>query len=277
MKIKDLLQYEIISTTNIQITVYDLFISLIIILVTFLTLKLIKSFFKGLVNRKRMDYGTSSSINKIIQYLVWSIIVSVILETIGVSITLLIAGSAALFVGLGFGLQNLFNDFASGLILLLERTLKVGDIVELNDGTVGEVLNINLRVSEISNRDGITISVPNSKLVNDKVINWSHIEKKTRFNVKVGLAYGSDLDLAQKLLLEASRVNASVETDPAPFVRFNDFGDSSLEFELFFWTYNTFRVENIKSDIRLEIDSLFRKHNIVIAFPQMDVHLHQNL
>lgn len=276
MKFKDILQYEIISTNNIQITVYDLFISLVIILVTFLFLKLIKSFFKSLVNRKRMDNGTASSIIKIIYYLIWTIIISVLLETMGVNITLLIASSAALFVGLGFGLQNLFNDFASGLILLFERTLKVGDIVELNDGTVGEVLNINLRVSEISDRDGITISVPNSKLVNDKVINWSHIEKKTRFNVKLGLAYGSNLELAQELLLQASGVNAFVETTPKPFVRFNDFGNSALEFELFFWTYQTFRVENIKSDIRLEIDRLFRKHNIVIAFPQMDVHLHQN-
>ncbi len=273
MQVKEFLQYQIVSTDKFNITVYDILISFLIIAISVLLLKLLNSFFKKLEKRNKIEIGTGASIYKIIQYIVWLIVFVILLQTMGVNITVLIAGSAALFVGLGFGLQNLFNDFASGLILLFERTLKVGDVVELGDGMVGEVLNINLRVSEIRDRNNITIIVPNSKLVNEKVINWTHVDKNTRFNVKVGVAYGSDLEKVQALLLQASNANKLVERTPEPFIRFNNFGDSSLEFELLFWTNHTFTVENIKSDIRLEIDRLFRENNIVIAFPQMDVHL----
>ncbi len=273
MTLKELLQYSILSTDKFVITVYDILVSVLIIIITVLILRLLKSFFKKLEARNTIEIGTGASIYQIIKYLVWIIVIIILLQTMGVNITVLVAGSAALFVGLGFGLQNLFNDIASGLLLLFERTLKVGDVVELGDGMVGEVLSINLRVSEIRDRNNITIIVPNSKLVNEKVINWTHVEKKTRFNVKVGVAYGSDLEKVQVLMLQASKVNALVENIPEPFIRFNNFGDSSLEFELLFWTSHTFTVENIKSDIRLEIDRLFREHDIVIAFPQMDVHL----
>lgn len=277
MTLKAIINYELISTSNIQISVYDLIVTIFIIGITIVLLKLIKSFFKNISTKGKMEVGASTSIYKIIQYVIWVVIISIILQTIGIDITVLIAGSAALFVGLGLGLQNLFNDFASGLILLFEQSLKVHDIIELDEGTIGEVININLRVSEIRDRDNITIIVPNSKLVNDKVINWSRNEKKTRFNIPLGVAYGSDTELVQKLLLQASRVNKFVEQTPEPFVRFNNFGDSSLEFELYFWTNQSFRVENIKSDIRLEINKLFNENKVVIAFPQMDVHLHHNL
>lgn len=273
MNFSTFINYKLISTKDFDLTVYDLFLSLLIIVITIIILRLIKSFFKRLERRGKVENGNAASVYKIIHYLIWTIIFTIQLELMGVDITVLIAGSAALFVGLGFGLQNLFNDFASGLILLFDRTLKVGDIVELDDGTVGEVLNINLRISEIRNRDNITIIVPNSKLVNDKVINWSHMETKTRFNVKVAVAYGSDLKKVQEQLIKASQVNQYVLKNPEPFVRFKNFGDSALEFELFFWTKKSFRVENIKSDIRIEIDHLFKENEIVIAFPQLDVHL----
>ncbi len=275
MTLKEVANLELISTTNVNITVYDLFISTVIIFTTIILLKLLNSFFKKLEKNAKIEVGVAISINKIISYVTWVIIISLLLQTIGVNITVLIAGSAALFVGLGFGLQNLFNDFASGLILLFERSLKVGDVVELNDGTIGKVISVNLRVSEIVNRDNITILVPNSKLVNDNVINWSHNEKLTRFKISIGIAYGSDLQLTQKLLLDATRINTFVKLKPEPIVHFSNFGDSALEFDLYFWTTRSFRVEKIKSDIRLEIDKLFRENNIIIAFPQMDVHLHK--
>ena len=275
MTIQKIVNLELISTSNVVITVYDLLISSIIILITIVLLKLVNAFFKRLEKNDKIDIGVAASINKVISYITWVIIISLLLQTIGVNITVLIAGSAALFVGLGFGLQNLFNDFASGLILLFERSLKVGDVVELQDGTVGEVSSVNLRISEIINRDNITILVPNSKLVNDNVINWSHHEKLTRFKVSVGVAYGSDIKLVQKLLLESATVNSGVKKEPKPIVQFSNFGDSALEFKLFFWTTKSFEVENIKSDIRIRIDQLFRENNITIAFPQMDVHLYK--
>ena len=276
MKFKEFLNYEIVSTSNIQVTTYDLVVSGIVVFATIIGLRLIRSFLKRIERQKKLDKGTSTSIYKIVQYFVWTIIVVALIQTLGVDITVLVASSAALFVGLGFGLQNVFKDFISGLILLFERNLKVGDIVELNDGTVGEVLNINLRISEIRDRSNIVILVPNSNLVEENVINWSHIEKKTRFNIAVGVAYGSNLELVKELLLQSVNDFKDVEKDPEPFVRFNNFGDSSLEFELYFWTNRSFRVENLKSDIRFKIDSLFNKHKVVIAFPQMDVHLYKN-
>jgi len=273
MSINDVLSYKIINTNNFQIDTYDLFVTVLTIFITIILLKVLRSFFKRLENQERIEKGAAASIYKIISYLTWVIIISILLETIGVNITVLVAGSAALFVGLGFGLQNLFNDFASGLIILFERSLKVGDVIELDDGTVGEVLNINLRVSQLQDRDNITVLVPNSKLVNDKVINWSHNEVKTRFKVEIGVAYGSDVQLVQKLLILSTKNNALIEQKTKPFVRFNNFGDSALEFEIYFWTTHTFRVENIKSDIRIEIERLFRENKITIAFPQMDVHI----
>lgn len=275
MQIRELIHLELVSTSNVTVTVYDLLLSSIIIFITIVLLRILKSVFKRLARNGKIDRGASSSIHKIISYIIWVIIISELLQTVGVDITVLVASSAALFVGLGFGLQNLFNDFASGLIILFEQTLKVGDIIELTDGTIGKVLNIKFRVSEILNRDNIRIMVPNSKMVNEKVINWSHVEAKTRFTVSVGVAYGSDIVLVQQLLLKASSVNPLVEQEPVPFVQFFDFGNSALEFKLFFWTVQSFNVENIKSDIRIEIDKLFRENKIVIPFPQMDVNLHQ--
>jgi len=275
MSISQIVNLELISTSNVTITVYDLFISTVVILVTVVLLRLINAFFKRLEKNDKIDVGVAALINKVISYITWIIILSLLLQTIGVNITVLIASSAALFVGLGFGLQNLFNDFASGLILLFDRSLKVGDVVELNDGTVGKVVNINLRVSEVVNRDNITILVPNSKLVNDNVINWSHNEKLTRFKISVGIAYGSDIQLAERLLLESTLTHSAIKHEPEPIVHFSNFGDSALEFELFFWTTQSFNVENIKSDIRKKIDELFRENKVVISFPQMDVHLYK--
>jgi small-conductance mechanosensitive channel len=254
-------------------TVYDILLSVLVILVTIVLLRMLKSFFRRLERLNRIEHGAATSIYKILQYIVWVIIISIILQTFGIDITVLVAGSAALFVGLGFGLQNLFNDIASGLIILFERTLKVSDVVELDDGTVGQVVNIGLRVSEIKDRNNITVIVPNSKLVNEKVINWSHIEKITRFSIKVGVAYGSDVAKVQKLLTEAAKISPKVENTPPAFARFSNFGDSALEFELFFWTLDSFMVENIKSDIRIEINRLFNENEVVVAFPQLDVHL----
>jgi small-conductance mechanosensitive channel len=263
----------LISTTGFQLTVYDLIIAFLFVLIAIGLLRFFKVFFRRLEKRKRLDYGAANSIYQIIKYIIWVIVVAFVLQTIGIDVTVLIAGSAALFVGLGFGLQNLFNDFASGIIILMERTTKVGDVLQLEDGSVGKVVNIGLRVSEIKDRNNIINIVPNSKLVNDKVINWSHTEDLTRFNVAVGVAYGSDVKLVHDLLLKSADKHENIALNPAPFVRFSDFGDSSLMFELYFWTSDSFMVENIKSEIRFSIDQLFREHDVVIAFPQLDVHL----
>lgn len=272
MNIKEFLEFEIISTNSFKLTVYHVLISIIILIATRILIYIIHRIFKRQERRKRIDLGTSRAIYQMIKYVLWVIAIAFALDTIGIKITFLLASSAALLVGLGLGLQQIFQDFVSGITLLIEGTLKVDDVVQTASGEVGRVKEINMRTSKLETRDNIILIVPNSKLINDIVINWSHHEKRTRFSVKVGVAYSSDILLVKKTLLECASQVENVFSDPAPFVRFLDFGDSSLNFELFFWTIETFRVEDIKSNIRFKIDEAFRKNGIRIPFPQRDVH-----
>ena len=149
-------------------------------------------------------------------------------------------------------------------------------MVELDDGEIGKVKEITFRTTKIETRDNIILIVPNSKFLDSNVINWSHIQKRTRFYVQVGVAYGSDVELVEKVLLESTNNHKDISKTPKPFVRFYDFGSSSLDFQVYFWTDKSFEVENIKSDLRFEIDKQFRKNKIQIPFPQRDVHIKSN-
>lgn len=220
---------------------------------------------------KGIDIGNQFAINQLIRYVVFALAVIAALNSFGLQLTVVWGAIAALLVGVGLGLQQTFNDWASGIILLLERTVEVGDIIQVEEGTIGTVRKIGLRVSRIETLDNISILVPNSMLVNEKVINWSHFDNKARFVIKVGVAYGSDTQLVKKLLLEVALSNNYVMKYPDPFVRFTDFGSSSLDFELHIWSQAFRHIEDIKSNIRFEIDQKFREHKVEIPFPQMDV------
>jgi small-conductance mechanosensitive channel len=209
---------------------------------------------------------------QIIRYFLWVISITLILESLGISITVLIAGSAALLVGVGLGLQQTFNDFISGLILLVEGTTKIGDVLQI-DGDVVIIQKIGLRTSKGLNRDDIIVIIPNSLITTNKVINWSHQSKKTRFRINVGVAYGSDVDLVVKIL-EASALEHPDITDKNLIeARLIDFGNSSLDFQVLFFSDNAFRIEKVKSDIRKIINRKFIENNIVIPFPQRDLHI----
>ncbi len=273
MTVNEFLKFALIETKDFDITVYEILIILFIFLITAILLRLLKKIFNAREKKKEFDPGRSHAILKIIQYAVWVIVILVSFETVGIKLTLLLAGSAALLVGLGLGLQQIFQDIMSGIAILFEGIIKVEDIVEIQDGTIGRVIEIGLRTSKIETRDNIIMVIPNSKFVTDIVINWSHIEKKTRFHVDVGVAYGSDVDTVTQVLLKCAVDQPKISSSPKPFVRFNDFGNSSLDFQLFFWTTDTFSVEFIKSEIRYKIDAAFRKSKIQIPFPQRDVHI----
>ncbi|MCB0737470.1 MAG: mechanosensitive ion channel [Bacteroidetes bacterium] len=245
---------------------------LIIILVTKLVIKLTKTIILRRLVAKDMNSGSLNSLIQLIKYFLYVIAITIGLESMGIKLSFLLASSAALLVGIGLGLQQLFYDLASGVILLFEGTIRVGDVVDLKN-VVGRVTDIGIRTSKIKTREDVYVIVPNSKFVSGDVVNWSHISAATRFNVQVGVAYGSDVQLVKKLLLNAADGHAKIENTPDPFVRFNDFGDSSLVFNLYFWTTETFMVENIKSDLRFSIDELFRKNGITIPFPQRDLHI----
>jgi len=174
-------------------------------------------------------------------------------------------------IGLGFGLQNIFNNFISGIILLFERPIQVGDDVEIN-GTWALVKKINVRATVVQTYDNASLIIPNSEFISSQVTNWSFKDKRLRRHVDVGVAYGSDVELVRSTLLEIAASTPKVLKNPKPDVLFRDFGDSSLVFRLRIWT----DIDNmliVETAIRFEIDRLFKERGIVIAFPQRDVHL----
>ncbi len=269
--IRDFLEFELFSLGKYTLRVYTLVAVVIVFLITKILLWLIKTTMFRKQKLKSQNLGNTYALFQIIKYVIWVIAFAFLLETIGVKITVLIAGSAALLVGIGLGLQQTFNDIVSGIILLSERSIKVGDVLEIDDDIV-RIQEIGLRTSTGTNRDEITIIIPNSLITTNKVINWSHQSKKTRFKINVSVAYGSDVDLVIKVLKESAMEHTDLSDENLIDVRFLDFGSSSLNFQILFFSENIFRIEKEKSDIRKIINRKFIENNISIPFPQMDVH-----
>ena len=273
--IKKILEYEILSIGGYNIIVIEIVNILLIIAVTKLLLWLIKKALNRSNKKKKLDTGTTYALYQIIRYILWVMAIGLILEAMGVKVTLLLAGSAALLVGVGLGLQQTFNDVISGIILLTERSIKIGDVLEI-DGDVVMIQSIGLRTSKGLNRDDISIIIPNSLITTSKVINWSHQSKKTRFRIDVGVAYGSDVDLVIKILEESAFEHPEVSDRQLVEGRLVNFGNSSLDFQLLFFSKNIFRISKAKSDIRRIINRKFNENNITIPFPQMDLHVRSN-
>lgn len=271
----EFIEFEIISLGEFKLKVYTLLSVLIILFVTKLILWIIKKALFRKQKPNKIELGNIYALYQIIKYVIWVIAFGLILESLGIKVTVLIAGSAALLVGVGLGLQQTFNDIISGIILLSERTIKVGDILEIDDDVV-TIQNIGLRTSSGLNRDEISIIIPNSAITTNKVINWSHQSMKTRFRINVGVAYGSNVDLVMKVLSESALEHADISDKSSVEVRLVDFGNSSLDFQVLFFSKNIFRIEKVKSDIRKIINQKFTENNISIPFPQMDVYIKSN-
>lgn len=200
--------------------------------------------------------------------MVWVIATVLMLEATGVEFAVLLAGSAALLVGIGLGLQGTFTDILSGIILLFEKSVKIDDVLEI-DGDIVRLQSIGLRTSKGVNRKRVNVILPNSLITTNKVINWSHQTFRTGFDINVGVAYGSDIDLVTKLLKESAVEHPDVLEDDTLDVRLVEFGASSLDFQLLFFSQNIFSIEKVRSDIRKIIIRKFNKHNISIPFPQL--------
>ena len=270
--LNEILEFKLIDISGYTLTINHIVILILVFLGTKTFLWLVKKTMRKSIKFKKMGAGNEYAIFQIIRYVIWVMAIAFGLESIGVKITILLAGSAALLVGLGMGLQQTFNDFVSGLILLIEGTIRVKDIIEV-DGAVVQVQSIGLRTSVVENRDDIKIILPNSKIVNDKVINWSHNSTVTRFKVSVGVAYGSDVNLVLKLLKESAKEHPDCIAEKEPVARFTNFGESSLDFDILFWSSNMFRIENTMSDIRIKINKKFKENGVQIPFPQRDLHI----
>ena len=271
---KEVLEYTLFSVGNYSLTVGDVIIVFLIFFGAKILMWLIKKAYEKRFDAVGDDRGRKYALTKVTGYVVWTIAIILMLQSAGIKITILLAGSAALLVGIGLGLQQTFHDFISGFILLLDRTIEMNDVIEV-DGMVARVDHIGIRTSLLVTRDDISVIVPNSRITSSNVINWSHTKKQSRFHIPIGVSYGSDEELVRKVLLECAEEHPGILKTPGPFVRLEEFGDSSVNFNLFFWTSDVFRVENTKSDLRFSIVKKLRVNNITIPFPQMDVYVKQ--
>lgn len=271
-RVNSILETELINVGKHTFEIADLVSIATIIVLTIVVMWLIRKLLFRKKFKERVDFGNIYAIYRIIKYIVWVVAIVLILDTIGLKVTGLIAGSAALLVGVGLGLQQTFNDIVSGVILLTEGSIKMGDVLEV-EGDVVMIQEIGLRTSKCLNRDNISIIIPNSLITTSKVINWSHQSRDTRFKIEVGVAYGSDVPKVIQTLEESAKEHTEVTKEGTVEARFTGFGNSSLDFTLLFFSENVFRIEKVKSDIRKNIDRKFRERNITIPFPQVDLHV----
>jgi small-conductance mechanosensitive channel len=256
--------------------------SLMWLLASLVLLFTISSFIKRmLVNRVLTRYdlemGTAESVGTIIRYGILLLGMVIILQTSGINLSALGILFGALGIGIGFGLQNISSNFISGIIILFERPIKVGDRVEV-DGIAGNIVNISARSTTLITNDNIAIIVPNSQFINDKVINWSLNDKLVRFNIPVGVSYKEDPAKIKRILLEVAQNCEGVEKSPAPDVLFEAFGDSSLKFVLRVWSTEYSYVPPIlKSKLYFSVFEKFKEHGVEIPFPQQDIHIRTGL
>ncbi len=269
-KIKDFLNISFKVSQNIEISIKHIFILVIVLIVTSFLL----GAFKRLITRK-MSRGDRKKFNMAFSYVKWLIYVVIFLVTLdsfGVNVNAILAASAALLIGVGLALQTFFQDIISGVFILLDQTVHVGDVIEL-EGKVGRVEEIKLRTTRAVTIDNKVLIIPNHLYLTNSLYNWTQNGKETRESVEVGVAYGSDVEKVKKLLIQAAESHPMVLKEPPPMVLFTNFGNSSLDFKLIFTLNESFIGAIPKSDIRFTIDKLFRENNITIPFPQRDIHI----
>jgi small-conductance mechanosensitive channel len=265
---KDFFDYTIFKIGKYELTLISVLLAILLIIVVKVILWLIK---KSIDRASRIEASKKYAVYNLLKYviIVFSIIAG--FQILGFNFTLLLGGAAALLVGVGLGLQNIFSDFISGIILLVESKIKINDIVEV-DGLLCRVSDINLRTTTVLGRDDKYIILPNSLLTKNNIINWTYGDIASRFYVSVGVGYTSDIALVKKLLQEIIDDQPGALKSPKPFIRFADFADSYLLFSVYFWSEDVYGVENIKSEIRTKIFNEFNKNNIDIPLPQRVVH-----
>jgi potassium efflux system protein len=270
--LKDLLDFRLLLLAGGAITVGSVLLGLAIALSSFLFANLAGRGLRRGLHARGIPVGTQFAAAKIVSYAVIAVGLMVAFTSMGLKLDALIATSAVVAVGIGFGLQNIAQNFISGVILLIEQPVRKGDFVKVGD-TLGVVDDIGLRATRIVTRDEVTILVPNSKLVVEPVINHSRPSTKLRVRIAVGVAYGSDTARIREALMAVAKASREVLATPAPELRFEGFGDSSLDFALLVWIPDPQGDLRISSDLRFAIDAAFRRAGIEIPFPQRDVHV----
>jgi len=275
--LEKILSYDLINYHSIHITTESLLKLILVWGATKLIIILIKKAFKISGRKRSLQPEEWMTFFIIIKYFIWLVGITVMLNIIGVNVTMLVAGSSALLIGLGIGIQHYLYDMFAGLILLFEKKVTIGTLIELPDGNPVKITNVKMRFSEGIDRDDIKIIIPNSTLLSNQMNFWEPRKTKSRFSLELGVAYGSNPEKVSELILQAVKTHKDCSKSPEPFVRLTGFGDSSLNFQLLFWSKNKFRINQVKSDLNMKILHLFTENKIQIPFPQRDVHIIQNV
>lgn len=265
---RELLNFKLFTIGKADISVSSLIFLVIFMLALNFIVKLIR---KLIYRSQKLDESKKFTVFSLIKYVLYVVGFILGMNMIGINVSVLMGASAALLVGIGLGLQNIFSDFVSGIVLLLDSSIKVGDIIEV-DNLVCQVKEINLRTTTVLTRDDKYVILPNTFLTKNNLFNWTHSNLNSRFDIQVGVAYSSDVQSVMDILKSVAAANPKVAKTPEPFVRFNDYADSALIFNVYFWSSDPFRVENLKSELRVKYFEAFREHDIEIPFPQRVVH-----
>ena len=265
--------YTITDGSGVETGVLKIKSILAVILILIATTYFLR-FARNLLTRKlpKEDKAKFITVFSFARWLIYLIVLLVAISSMGIDITAVFAASAALLIGVGLALQTLFQDIISGIFILIDQSVHVGDIIEI-EGKVGRVLEIKLRTTRTVTIDNRVLIIPNHLYLTNSLYNWTQNGSSTRESVEVGVAYGSDVQLVKELLLKAVTSHPLVLKHPAPLVYFLNFGDSALDFKVVFTLNDSFQSAIPKSDIRFEIDKLFRENNISIPFPQRDIHI----
>jgi small-conductance mechanosensitive channel len=271
--ILDYLRKPLIELSGTPVTTLTLVTAIAIIVVARLIGSIVGRSVDRVFAMRGLDQGLRFAIGKILRYAITTIGVIVALSTVGINTSAVMAGGAVLLVGIGFGLQKLAENFISGLLLLIERPVRKGDYIDVG-GVLGTVEDIGLRATHVVSRDGLTVIVPNASLITNTVINHSQPSHTRRIWVRVGVAYGTDLDRATKVLLEVAAAEPKVQPEPTPDVRHDGFGDSAILLALVVWIREAKEEALVSSKLRFAIDRAFRVNHIVIPVPQREIHVH---
>ena len=269
-----ILNFELFKLGSGSITLASILkLALLVAVVILAESVLRRVFMQRVLTRTQLDEGMRFAIARISGYLFITLGLYLSLTFVGIDLSSLAVLAGASGVGLGFGLQNIVHNFISGVIILAERPIAIGDRVEVN-GVAGQVTRINLRSTIVVTNDNISVIVPNSNFISDPVVNWSHGDPKVRINVPVGIAYGSDVEKFRRVMMEVALAQPEVLHDPKPNIFFIGFGESSLDFEVGVWTAEMLRnPKRFRSELNYAIEAALRRNQIEIPFPQRDLHI----
>jgi len=272
MSFQEAVKYPLFSINQTPVSAMSIMVFLVILLLTILISRLVKKkLLKSIFSKFNLEIGIEFTLTRITQYLILMTGLFLGFQSIGIDLSGLAVIVGFLSVGIGFGLQNVTSNFVSGLILLFERPIKVGDRVTVGD-KIGDVENIRIRSTTIRTLNNISIIVPNTEFISNSVINWSHGDKRMRLDLEIGVSYNSDLQKVINALTEVAKENLEILQDPPPEVLLREFGDSAWNMQLRVWLPDPKRFDLVKSDLNCAIVGKFRENEIEIPFPQRDLH-----